>query len=264
MTETASISQAVERAASAALGALPTADPLMPGAASTSVAALNFAGIAVTAQFGGGHSGQVLVAVEQSIADALLKSPLGSLDIAAALTPALTAAAGTVGNVVVGPGQSSLLAPALDALMRNPNAAVVPLTYAGEIRALIGLAFTSDDGIDSGPATPAYPSRAELHRAGTSQVRAFTPPSVRNGLEMLRDVAMEVTAQIGSTRMTVSELLTLSDGAVIELDRAAGAPADLLVNGHLIARGEVVVVDENFGLRITEIISSEIGVGDAS
>jgi flagellar motor switch protein FliN/FliY len=74
---------------------------------------------------------------------------------------------------------------------------------------------------------------------------------------MLRDVAMEVTAQIGSTRMTVSELLALSDGAVVELDRAAGAPADLLVNGHLIARGEVVVVDENFGLRITEIVLSE-------
>jgi flagellar motor switch protein FliN/FliY len=77
---------------------------------------------------------------------------------------------------------------------------------------------------------------------------------------MLRDVAMEVTAQIGSTRMTVSELLNLADGAVIELDRSAGAPADLLVNGHLIARGEVVVIDENFGLRITEIVSDEAAV----
>ncbi len=55
--------------------------------------------------------------------------------------------------------------------------------------------------------------------------------------------------------MTLNELLALTDGAVIELDRAAGAPADLLVNGRLIARGEVVVIDENFGLRITEIVS---------
>jgi flagellar motor switch protein FliN/FliY len=55
--------------------------------------------------------------------------------------------------------------------------------------------------------------------------------------------------------MSLDDLLNLGDGAVIELDRAAGAPADLLVNGRLIARGEVVVVDENFGLRITEIIT---------
>jgi flagellar motor switch protein FliN/FliY len=69
---------------------------------------------------------------------------------------------------------------------------------------------------------------------------------------------MDVTAQIGSTRMTISELLALHEGAVVELDRAAGAPADLLVNGHLIARGEVVVIDENFALRITEIVSDEM------
>jgi flagellar motor switch protein FliN/FliY len=55
--------------------------------------------------------------------------------------------------------------------------------------------------------------------------------------------------------MSVRELLTLASGTVVELDRAAGAPADLLVNGRLIARGEVVVIDENFGIRITEIIA---------
>ena len=54
--------------------------------------------------------------------------------------------------------------------------------------------------------------------------------------------------------MSVRELLSLVPGAVIELDRAAGGPADLLVNGRLIARGEVVVIDENFGIRITEIV----------
>ena len=66
---------------------------------------------------------------------------------------------------------------------------------------------------------------------------------------------MEVTAELGRTRMTVHELLSLRPGAIIELDRAAGSPADLLVNGRLIARGEVVVVDENFALRITQIVS---------
>ena len=65
---------------------------------------------------------------------------------------------------------------------------------------------------------------------------------------------MEVTVEIGRTRMTVQELLSLHPGEVVELDRAASAPADLLVNGTLIARGEVVVVDEDFGLRISEIV----------
>ena len=72
---------------------------------------------------------------------------------------------------------------------------------------------------------------------------------------MLHGVDMEVTVEIGRTRMTVRELLDLSPGAVLELDRAAGSPADLLVNGRLIARGEVVVIDEDFGLRITEILN---------
>ena len=58
--------------------------------------------------------------------------------------------------------------------------------------------------------------------------------------------------------MTINELLSLQTGAVIELDRAAGDPADLFVNGRLIARGEVVVVDENYALRITQIVADEI------
>ena len=71
---------------------------------------------------------------------------------------------------------------------------------------------------------------------------------------MLHGVDMEVTVELGRTTMTVRDLLALSPGEVLELDRAAGSPADLLVNGRLIARGEVVVVDEDFGLRVTEII----------
>jgi flagellar motor switch protein FliN/FliY len=73
---------------------------------------------------------------------------------------------------------------------------------------------------------------------------------------------MELTVELGRTRMTVRELLGLSPGAVVELDRAAGSPADLLVNGRLIARGEVVVVDEDFAVRITEIVGH--GADDAS
>ena len=66
---------------------------------------------------------------------------------------------------------------------------------------------------------------------------------------------MEVTVELGRTRLSVRELLALAPGDVLELDRAAGNPADLLVNGRLIARGEVVVVDEDFALRVTEIVA---------
>ena len=79
--------------------------------------------------------------------------------------------------------------------------------------------------------------------------------AARSGLDMLHDVEMEVSAELGRTRMSVRELLSLNPGAIVELDRAAGSPADLLVNGRLIARGEVVVIDENFGIRITEIVA---------
>ena len=72
-----------------------------------------------------------------------------------------------------------------------------------------------------------------------------------------KDVEMGVTAELGRRRMTVRDLLALTPGSVIELDRAAGSPVDVLVNGTLIARGEVVVIDEEFGIRIAEIVATE-------
>jgi flagellar motor switch protein FliN/FliY len=74
-------------------------------------------------------------------------------------------------------------------------------------------------------------------------------------LDLLSNVEMDVTAELGRTRRTVRELLSLTPGVVVELDRMAGSPIDLFVNGTLIARGEVVVIDEEFGVRITEIVS---------
>ncbi|HEY3832701.1 MAG TPA: flagellar motor switch protein FliN [Acidimicrobiia bacterium] len=73
-------------------------------------------------------------------------------------------------------------------------------------------------------------------------------------LSLLHDVEMGVTAELGRRRMTVRDLLALTPGSVIELDRTAGSPIDVLVNGTLIARGEVVVIDEEFGIRIAEIV----------
>ena len=72
-------------------------------------------------------------------------------------------------------------------------------------------------------------------------------------LELLGDVEMAVTAVLGRTRLTVRHLLGLAVGHVVELDRTADSAVDLLVNGTLVARGEVVVIDDEFGVRITEI-----------
>jgi flagellar motor switch protein FliN/FliY len=73
-------------------------------------------------------------------------------------------------------------------------------------------------------------------------------------LERLRDVPVELAVEIGRTQMTIGETLALGPGSIVTLNRLAGEPVDLLVNGTPIARGEVVVIDEEFGLRITEVV----------
>ncbi|OQP15250.1 flagellar motor switch phosphatase FliY [Geobacillus thermoleovorans] len=74
-------------------------------------------------------------------------------------------------------------------------------------------------------------------------------------LELLFDVPLQVTVELGRTKRSVQEILQLSTGSIIELDKLAGEPVDVFVNNKLIAKGEVVVIDENFGVRITDIIS---------
>lgn len=76
-------------------------------------------------------------------------------------------------------------------------------------------------------------------------------------IDLLRDVIMGVSVELGRTRLTVQEILGLTPGSIVELDRAAGAPVDVLVNGTLIAHGEVVVVDEEFAVRISEVVSPD-------
>jgi flagellar motor switch protein FliN/FliY len=75
-----------------------------------------------------------------------------------------------------------------------------------------------------------------------------------NSIDLLRDVPLEVHAMLGKTRRLVKDILKLSVGSVIELDKVAGDPVDILVNNKLIARGEVVEIDGNYGVRINEII----------
>jgi flagellar motor switch protein FliN len=86
------------------------------------------------------------------------------------------------------------------------------------------------------------------------ETTAVQQTEARN-LDMLLDIPLQVTVELGRTKRSVKEILELSSGSIIELDKLAGEPVDILVNNKLVAKGEVVVIDENFGVRVTDIIS---------
>jgi flagellar motor switch protein FliN/FliY len=265
MTATTLTDARATAAAEAAVGLLPAPTPLVVGAPTQEPVTLY--GQAISARFAGSAEGQVVVVVGPELVGALAMSPMGALDITQAVRPALEAAAAVLGPVVVDPGTEGDPAEAMQAVV-DAGGWLVPLTDADEVKAMVALAVdvqiggTPQVAPTTGPQTAAAEAIAEAVEAAVPAGFApLTPgprgaPVVRGGLDMLHHVEMEVTAELGRTRMSVRDLLSLAPGTVIELDRLAGGPADLLVNGRLIARGEVVVIDENFGIRITEIVAS--------
>ena len=178
-------------------------------------------------------SGKILLVIGQDLADALGSTPFGALEPAQALKPALETVADRLGGRLDGAPTAIGVEGCLDVLAGGTRV-LVPLLAGGTVTSFVGVSLTSLPEAQAGGGSP----------AGNAW-----------GIDMLRDVEMEVTCELGRTRMTVRQLLALAPGDVVELDRLAGAPADLLVNGTLLARGEVVVVDESFGLRITEIVT---------
>jgi flagellar motor switch protein FliN/FliY len=82
---------------------------------------------------------------------------------------------------------------------------------------------------------------------------ASAPP--RNTIDLLLDVELKLTAELGQTRLTIREILELGTGSIVELNRLAGEPVDITINNALIAKGEVVVVDEKFGIRVLDVVS---------
>jgi flagellar motor switch protein FliN/FliY len=86
--------------------------------------------------------------------------------------------------------------------------------------------------------------------------KAKQPPTPHN-IDMLLDVTLPISIELGRTNMPIQDILNLGPGSVVELSKLAGEPVDLLVNNKMIARGEVVVVDENFGIRVTSMVSQE-------
>jgi flagellar motor switch protein FliN/FliY len=91
---------------------------------------------------------------------------------------------------------------------------------------------------------------------GQATKKAPAPSSIKDrGIDLLLDIPLEVAVEVGRSRILVRDLLQLQEGSMIELDKLAGEPLDLYVNSRLIARGEAVVVNEKFGLRLTDVVS---------
>ncbi|HEX9843079.1 MAG TPA: flagellar motor switch protein FliN [bacterium] len=106
------------------------------------------------------------------------------------------------------------------------------------------------------PAAAAPPAPARPARRPPPPTAGLSDDQVAN-LEFLLDIKLHVTFEVGRSKMLISDLLTLGQGSVIELHRLVGDELDLLINGKLIAKGEVVVVNEKFGCKITDIITPE-------
>ena len=108
-------------------------------------------------------------------------------------------------------------------------------------------------------AAPSKPTPAASSQAAGERVfpplQGIAGPGIAKGdIDRVLDVPVQLTAELGRTRITIKNLLQLSPGSVVELDGLAGEPMDVFINGYLIAQGEVVVVNEKFGIRLTDIV----------
>jgi flagellar motor switch protein FliN/FliY len=252
-------------AAEAAAAALPVGAPLLAGFAGEGTEPSEFhpgeGSVAVACRLRGGVSGRLVIMLTPELAQAALDGPLGAGGLTAAVEPAMSRAAAVL-------DQAAPRAVRLDAPMETDpsteleQAAVAfaflaaPLFDGEEHRASVVL-LLDDPAVadvaaldDAEPSVPVHEFPAVAQPAGMGAMSAMAAHPLR----LLHDVEMDVTVELGRTRMTVRNVLGLVPGSVVELDRAAGAPVDLLVNGTLIGRGEVVVIDEEFGVRISELI----------
>lgn len=191
----------------------------------TDRSALNAGAQTVTAAYVGAPS--VDLAVVLTAGADLLGTTTQGLRVEDVLSPALAAAAGALGNGVL-----SAVEVTTSALAAGSDADVYALTDA------------------AGTAVAWFVIRTRP--AGASD--ALDTDELAGNLKRISNVEMSLTVEIGRTRMSVREVLGLEPGNVVELDRSAGAPADILLNGRKIALGEIVVVDQDYAVRVTKIL----------
>jgi flagellar motor switch protein FliN/FliY len=185
--------------------------------------------------FEASHVGAATIDLAVGFADAGFLETGDGLSPEHLLHPALQAAAGVYGTGVLGEVRRREGADPADAgLLADSGAAVFELLDGTELVGWI----------------------AVRERASGSRPTSTTPTD-SGRLGRISGVEMALTVEIGRTRMTVRDILNLEPGAVVELDRSAGAPADILLNGRVIAHGEVVVVDQDYAVRVTRILDAQ-------
>ena len=280
--------EALARALEALLGhdiVLQVGDPMV--ATPTTALLPQGATRSVALPFGNGIAGEItIVAGEQFAASMEAAAPDGSL--ATAAIPVLQAAAdaaepiihlqamaeyageiGTetlltsvIGDFVIVPiaENDELVACAVIRIVDDTAELVPPASAPVAPPSAIEAPATPQQHMPVPGATVAVPAPAPAS-AGPIVLHEFQPLGDHGSgvgptrpMPLLNDVPLEVTAELGRHRMKVRDLVALEIGSVIQLDRAAGSPIDVLVNGELIAHGEVVVIDEEFGIRLAEII----------
>ena len=256
------IGQTMQLAAEAVAASLPLPSPAQAGAPFNGPRAILFEPPACTVvlPITGEVVGELVLILDSETAALLVSAP--DDDVCAVLSPALHAAAEILGST----GDDPRLAE--QPLMDVPDVSV-PLLLEGMPVAGLQL-FRSEDRRTT-ETEPTIPLEVLLPisdiPASSNSSRPVAQHSADAGskqgglsrLDQLTHVQMEVTVEIGRTRMPVGDLLALTPGQIIELDRPAGAPVDLYVNGTLLAHGEIVVIDEDFGFRVTEIITAREG-----
>lgn len=211
---------------------LPTAAPLtavlLPGGAAP--VALEAAVDGVVASFVGGLSADLaLVLTDLAAVVAAGGADAALVDVTDVLRPSLEAAAGVLGVGVLGDARRESAA----SLFADPETVVFELAAGGVAGGWFGI---------------------RVRENGTVSAPAVAGALPTGNLGRINNVEMTLTVEIGRTRMSVRDVLGMEPGAVVELDRSAGAPADVLLNGRLIAHGEVVVVDQDYAVRITKIL----------
>lgn len=224
-----------------------------------------------------GLDGVVVMFFSAELVDAVNRGPLGGQDFTIAAEPALRAAAMVLDQAAP---KAIRLDPSAEcdgeAMLASAGSswffAASPLFEGEEHRASVAV-FLEDPEVVAARAATEEPDEVQYYAGAEPVGEVYSPPQTSaayatagggggaatmaipaTALRLLHDVEMDVTVELGRTRMAVRQILGLTPGSVIELDRAAGAPVDLLVNGTLIGRGEVVVIDEEFGVRISEIV----------
>ncbi|WP_417235006.1 flagellar motor switch protein FliN [Arthrobacter sp.] len=201
---------------------------------------LGGSGETVTATFGGQLSADGAVHLGGSLLAGTEGMDASLISVADVLRPALEAATGVLGTGVLSPATAATA----EALLDDTETVVFALESAGQTAGWFGLRIRDHAGRDvtvNGSQDPGHDVGSRLGR--------------------INNVEMALTVEIGRTRMAVRDVLNLEQGTVVELDRSAGAPADVLLNGRLIAHGEVVVTDQDYGIRITRILDVAEGLG---